>query len=123
MSLSGKLETDVELKASAQQFHEEGSVIICNYVHDGKAKVSKEQVEKIDPVKNLVTYKVIEGDLLNEYKSFKIIVQVTPKGTSSVSHWTDEYEKQHPGISHLETLLQFAAELSKEIDSHLTSAK
>ncbi|GLT36903.1 hypothetical protein SLA2020_112500 [Shorea laevis] len=152
MSLAGKLETDVELKASAQQFHEvlcsrphhisnvspskiqgvqlhqgewgkEGSVIIWNYVSDGKAKVLKEQVEKIDPVKNSVTYKVIEGDVLNEYKSFKITIQVTPKGTGSVSHWTYEYEKLHPGISHPEKFLQFATELSREIDSHLTGAK
>ncbi|GLT99820.1 hypothetical protein SLE2022_172330 [Rubroshorea leprosula] len=151
MSLIEKLETDVELKGSAEQFHEvfcgrphhisnvspakiqgvelhegewgkEGSIICWNYVHDGKAQIAKELVEKVDPVKNLVTFKVIEGDLLNEFKSFKATVQATPKGNCCVAHWTFEYEKLHPGVSHPEALLEFAAELSKEIDAHVTSA-
>ncbi|MBA0754020.1 hypothetical protein Gogos_020072, partial [Gossypium gossypioides] len=70
------------------------------------AKKAKEVVEAVDPDKNLVTFRVIEGDLMEEYKSFVITIQVSPKseGSGSVVHWTLEYEKLHGGIAHPETL-------------------
>ncbi|MBA0634523.1 hypothetical protein Godav_022140, partial [Gossypium davidsonii] len=53
------------------------------------AKKAKEVVEAVDPDKNLVTFRVIEGDLMEEYKSFVITIQVSPKseGSGSVVHW------------------------------------
>ncbi|KAM4119710.1 hypothetical protein ACJW30_03G080200 [Castanea mollissima] len=87
MSLFGKVEADVEIKAPAEKFHEivscrphhissvspgliqgcalhegdwgnEGSVIKWDYVHDGKAKVAKDIIEAIDKKNNSVTFKV-----------------------------------------------------------------
>ncbi|MFQ6629508.1 hypothetical protein Gotur_006590 [Gossypium turneri] len=152
-ALTGKLEADVEIKASPEQFHEMfahkphhvhhtcydkiqgcdlhegewgkvGTIVHWSYVHDGKAKKAKELVEAVDPDKNLVTFRVVEGDLLEEYKSFVITIQVSPKseGSGSVVHWTLEYEKLHGGIAHPETLLQFVQDVSKDIDAHLTQA-
>ena len=152
-ALTGKLEADVEIKASPEQFHEMfahkphhvhhtcydkiqgcdlhegewgkvGTIVHWSYVHDGKAKKAKEVVEAVDPDKNLVTFRVIEGDLMEEYKSFVITIQVSPKseGSGSVVHWTLEYEKLHGGIEHPETLLQFVQDVSKDIDAHLTQA-
>ncbi|MBA0765767.1 hypothetical protein Gotri_014913 [Gossypium trilobum] len=152
-ALIGKLEADVEIKASPEQFHEMfahkphhvhhtcydkiqgcdlhegewgkvGTIVHWSYVHDGKAKKAKEVVEAVDPDKNLVTFRVIEGDLMEEYKSFVITIQVSPKseGSGSVVHWTLEYEKLHGGIAHPETLLQFVQDISKDIDAHLTQA-
>ncbi|CAF2139359.1 unnamed protein product [Brassica rapa] len=71
-----------------------GSVVIWNYVHGkptlyifyfyntynkfhGEAKVAKERVEAVEPEKNLITFRVVEGDLMKEYKSFVITIQVT----------------------------------------------
>ncbi|KAG7589697.1 Bet v I/Major latex protein [Arabidopsis suecica] len=144
------LETEVEIKASAEKFHHMfagkphhvskatpdkiqscdlhegdwgtvGSIVFWNYVHDGEAKVAKERIEAVDPEKNLITFRVIEGDLMKEYKSFVITIQVTPKhgGSGSVVHWHFEYEKINEEVAHPETLLQFAVEISKEIDEHL----
>ncbi|XP_059445574.1 MLP-like protein 28 [Corylus avellana] len=150
MSLFGKVEADVEIKAPAEKFHElfsrrphhisnvcpdkiqgcalhegdwgnEGSVIYWDYVHDGQAKVVKEKIEAIDDTNKLVTLKVIEGDLLQEYKSFKIIVQATPKGEGSLVHWSFEYEKLKEDVLEPKTLLQFAIDASKDIDAHLTA--
>ncbi|XP_022776426.1 MLP-like protein 28 [Durio zibethinus] len=149
-SLIGKVETDVELKASAEKFHDmfcnrphhisnassdkvqacslhegdwgkEGSIICWNYVHDGEAKVLKEIVESVDPKNNSLCLRAIEGDLLKEYKSFLIKLQVSPKsnGQGSIAHWTMEYEKLHEGIAHPETLLELAVQVSKDVDSHL----
>ncbi|XP_010415773.1 PREDICTED: MLP-like protein 28 isoform X1 [Camelina sativa] len=149
-SLVGKLETDVEIKASAEKFHhmwsgkphhvskatpgniqdcvlhegdwgKVGSILIWNYVHDGEAKVAKEKIEAVEPDKNLITFRVIDGDLMKEYKSFVFTIQVTPKdgGSGSNVHWHLEYEKISEEVAHPETLLQLCVEISKEIDEHL----
>ncbi|XP_062109610.1 MLP-like protein 43 [Humulus lupulus] len=146
----GKLETDVEIKASAEKFHEMfthkphhithassdkiqncdlhegewgqvGSVICWNYFHEGKAKVVKEIVEAIDEEKNLITFKVIEGDLMEHYKSFKFKIQATPKtdGQGSVVHWTIEYEKHHEEILDPHSMIEFLEDISKDLDVHL----
>ncbi|XP_010415778.1 PREDICTED: MLP-like protein 31 [Camelina sativa] len=151
-SLVGKLETDVEIKASAGKFHhmfaekphhvstaspghiqncelhegewgKVGTVVIWNYVHDGVAKVAKERIEALEPEKNLITFRVIEGDLMKEYKSFVITIQGTPKhgGPGSIVHWHLEYEKISEEVAHPETLLQFCVDMSKGIDEYLST--
>ncbi|KAK7837455.1 mlp-like protein 28, partial [Quercus suber] len=145
------VEADVEIKAPAEKFHElfscrphhisnvspgkvqgcalhegdwgkEGSVIFWDYVHDGKAKVAKEIIEAIDEKNNSITFKVIEGDMLQEYKSLKATVKATAKGEGSLVHWTMEYEKLNESIPEPNSLLQFVLDLSKDLDSHLTQA-
>ncbi|XVE74684.1 hypothetical protein DITRI_Ditri12bG0037000 [Diplodiscus trichospermus] len=149
-ALSGKLEIDVEIKASAETFHDMfsnrphhvhrtnyekvqgcdlhegdfgtvGSIVCWKYVHDGKAKTAKQVIEAVDPEKNSITFKMLEGDLMEEYKSFLITIQASPKseGEGSIVHWTLEYEKLHEGIAHPETLLQFFFELSKDMGDYL----
>ena len=39
--------------------------------------MAKERVEAVEPEKNLITFRVVEGDLMKEYKSFVITIQVT----------------------------------------------
>ncbi|XP_021911712.1 MLP-like protein 43 [Carica papaya] len=150
MSMHGKLEAHLEIKASAEKFHEifthrphhisnvstdkihgcdlhegdwgtVGSIVYWNYFHDGKKKVAKEIVEAIDVDKNLIKFKVIEGDLMEEYKSFSFTIQVTPKenGEGSTVHWLLEYEKISDEVAHPETLLDFCIDVSKELDAHL----
>ncbi|KAL0664734.1 hypothetical protein Bca4012_101572 [Brassica carinata] len=151
-SLLGKLEAYVEIKASAEKFHhmftakphhvskvspgniqgcelhegdwgKPGSIIFWNYFHDGEAKVAKERIEEVDPETNLISFRVIEGDLMKEYKSFLATIQVAPKhgGTGSIVHWHFEYEKISEEVAHPQTLLQLWVEMSKEIDEHLLS--
>ncbi|EEF28116.1 MLP-like protein 31 [Ricinus communis] len=151
MALSGKVEADVKIKTSADKFHDvmggrphhmtiaspqklqtcdlhdgefgrKGSVICWNYVHDGKAKVAKELVEDIDDVNMSTTFKVIEGDILKEYKSFKFVVQATPQGEGSTVHWILEYEKLNANIPEPTSLLEFVVDLTKDIDAHLVQA-
>jgi len=148
MTLFGKVEADLEIKSAAAKFHDvfgsrphhtstispakiqgcdlhegewgvSGSVVIWKYVHDGKACVAKEKIEAIDDENNSTTFKVIEGDLLDLYKNFKIVVHATPKEGGSLVHWTMEYEKLHDGIPDPTSLLEFAVHLSKDIDEHL----
>ncbi|EOA34466.1 hypothetical protein CARUB_v10022006mg [Capsella rubella] len=103
-------------------FHIDFRVIPRNiFGADGEAKVAKERIEAVEPEKNLITFRVIEGDLLKEYKSFVITIQVTPKqgGRGSVVHWHVEYEKIDDKVAHPETFLEFCVHVSKEIDEHL----
>ena len=84
--------------------------------------MAKEIVEAIDEEKNLITFKVIEGDLMEHYKSFKCTLQATPKseGQGSVIHWTIEYEiKHHEEILEPHSMIEFVTELSKDLETHL----
>uniref|UniRef100_A0A2P2QA31 Uncharacterized protein MANES_15G130300 n=1 Tax=Rhizophora mucronata TaxID=61149 RepID=A0A2P2QA31_RHIMU len=154
MTLSGKLEGDVEIKAPAALFHDVlscrphhlnnmapdkihgcelhkgewgkvGTVICWDYTHDGVKKVAKDVIEAIDDQKLSTTFKLVEGDLLKEYKDFKIIVQATPKpdGQGSLVHWTLEYEKLDPNDPDPTSLLEFCINTSKDIEAHLTQAQ
>ncbi|KAG2313061.1 hypothetical protein Bca4012_027641 [Brassica carinata] len=149
-SLLGKLEIELEIKASAENFHhmfaerphhipkaapshvkacdlhegewgKVGSIIVWNYVHDGEPKVAKDIIEAVDREKNLFKMRVIEGDLMKEYKNFVLTIQATPKheGSGSIVHWHIEYEKISEEVAHPETLVQLLTEMSLGIDEHL----
>ncbi|XP_030529105.1 MLP-like protein 28 [Rhodamnia argentea] len=149
MTVHGKVETDVEIKAPADKFHQviscrphhisnmspgtvrgvdlhdgdwgkAGSIICWSYTHDGETKVAKEVIEAIDNEKNLTRFRVIEGDLMKLYKNFVFVVQATPKeGGGSIIRWTLEFEKLSEEVTEPYSLLQLCTHLSKDIDLHL----
>ncbi|KGN57231.1 MLP-like protein 43 [Cucumis sativus] len=150
MSLCGKLEKDVPIRASASKFHEMfhkkphhicncstdkihgvelqegewgqvGSIICWKYFHEGKHKIAKEIVEHVDEENNSITFKVIEGDLTEHYKDFRFTIKCIPKEKGSVIHWVLEYEKLHDKIPDSHTLLQFCVDVSKDIDKQLSA--
>ncbi|KAJ6312688.1 hypothetical protein OIU77_014249 [Salix suchowensis] len=153
MTLSGKMEAEVEIKVSAKTFHDvfscrphhvsnmspakvqnvdlhegdwgkPGTVISWSYVHDGVAKISKQVIEAIDDVKLSTTFKVIGGDITTEFKNFKIIVHATPKGEGScLVHWTLEYEKLNENVPDPRTLLELLIHISKDIEEHHLTQK
>ncbi|MBA0648982.1 hypothetical protein Goklo_016602 [Gossypium klotzschianum] len=119
-ALIGNLEVDVEIKASPEQFREMFAHKLHHVHHtfydkvqgcdlhkgewgkvDEKAKNANVIEEAVDSNKNLVTFKMIKGDLMKEYKSSIVTIQVSPKceGNGSIMHWTLEYEKMHDGIA------------------------
>ncbi|WZZ90609.1 MLP-like protein 34 [Brassica napus] len=100
-----------------------GSIVVWRYVHDGEAKMIMEIIDSIDLENNQVTFKVLDGDLMKEYTLFLITLQVTSKegGVGSVAHWHFQYVKINEKVADPESLLQFAVEVSKEIDAHLFS--
>ncbi|KAF7827616.1 MLP-like protein 28 [Senna tora] len=92
-------------------------------IADGKACVAKEVIEAIDPEKNLITFKLVEGDILEHYKTFKVTIQVNPKEKGCVAHWTFEYEKLHGQIPNPHSLMEIAATMSREMDAHLSEGE
>ncbi|KAG6582118.1 MLP-like protein 43, partial [Cucurbita argyrosperma subsp. sororia] len=148
MALYGKLETDVEVNASVEKFHEifhqklhhmsnispdkiqsielhegewgkVGTILYWHYFHEGKACVSKRVIEAVDEENNSVTWKELEGDISKHYKNFRVKVQCIPKEKGSVVHITLEYEKLHEQIQDPHTFLQLCADAAKDIDAHL----
>ncbi|XP_027100313.2 kirola [Coffea arabica] len=145
--LNGKLVNQIEIKSDGDVFHEifrhrphhvstmspthiqgcelhdgnwgtVGSVIFWNYTHDGKKKVAKEVIQAIDEAKRSITFKVIEGDLLELYKTFIITVHVDTHGKSNLVTWTLEYEKKNPNIPDPNTLMDFCLHVTKDIETH-----
>ncbi|XP_020967082.1 LOW QUALITY PROTEIN: MLP-like protein 43 [Arachis ipaensis] len=147
-----KIETEFHIKADAKEFYDvfcnkthhvakvcpdkvqasvviheggwgtERSIISWSYVHDGKACVSKEIIEDIDKEDNKMSFRVLEGDLLNHYKSFKFLLHAVPKKDGgSMVHWTMEYEKINDNTSDPHTLMQLLVDMSKQIEAHLIS--
>ena len=82
--------------------------------------MAKEVVEGIDKENNKTNYRVIGGDLLRHYKSFKFLLKVTPKEKGSVVNWVLEYEKKEAHTPDPHTLMELVIEMSKEIGAHLT---
>ncbi|CAI0411780.1 unnamed protein product [Linum tenue] len=61
---------------------------------------------------------------MKEYKNFMIVVKATPKSEStSLIHWTLEYEKLSEDIPEPFSLLKFFVHLSKDIDDHHAEKK
>ena len=86
---------------------------------DGKAVMSKEEFEARDDKNNTVTYNVIGGLLKELYKSFKFIIQATPKGEGALVRWTLVYEKLNVDVPDPTSMLQFCIDVTKEIDDYL----
>ncbi|KAL2545962.1 MLP-like protein [Forsythia ovata] len=85
---------------------------------NGKERVSKEIIEAIDKEKKSVTFKVIEGDLMELYKSFKFIVNVDANGNDNLVTWTFEYEKKNENVPDPNTLMDSCLVITKHIENH-----
>ncbi|KAL3501902.1 hypothetical protein ACH5RR_036351 [Cinchona calisaya] len=95
-----------------------GSVICWNYTHEGKEKIGKQIIEDVDEVKQSVRFKMIEGDLMELYKSFIITYHVDKEGDYNLVTWTLEYEKLNENTPHPGTLLDFFLHMVEDIEAH-----
>ncbi|KAL4280111.1 hypothetical protein GQ457_03G010490 [Hibiscus cannabinus] len=148
--LVGKLESSTEIEASADMFHhmllhkphhvsnaspnhvqacdlhhsdwgKEGSIICWTYFLKGKAKTAKEVVESVDPKNNSLTLRVLEGDILEEFKNVLVKCKATPsaKGGGCVVQWVLEYEKLREDVADPVTTLEMLVEVGKDMGAHL----
>ncbi|KAK2971340.1 hypothetical protein RJ640_026057 [Escallonia rubra] len=85
---------------------------------DGKHKVAEEIIKDVDEEKQSVTYKVIGGDLMELYKTFRITVHIDTKGENNLVTWTVDYEKVNAGIEDPDTLMDFCLNVTKDIETH-----
>ncbi|KAK2989937.1 hypothetical protein RJ640_013861 [Escallonia rubra] len=92
--------------------------LVLHHILDGKAQTVKQIIESIDKVHKTVVYKVIEGNLLELYKTFLVKIHVDTKGENNLVTWTFEYEKLHEGIEDPTTTMDFLVKVTKEIETH-----
>ncbi|KAK2977747.1 hypothetical protein RJ640_022610 [Escallonia rubra] len=85
---------------------------------NGKAKVAKEVIDGVDEKNKTVIFRVIEGDLLELYKSFVATLHVDTTGQNNLVTWTFEYEKRSEDVEDPNTLMDFVIKLTKDIETH-----
>ncbi|KAI8528371.1 hypothetical protein RHMOL_Rhmol12G0144000 [Rhododendron molle] len=149
MAAAGKLEVDVELKTSADKFWESirdsstvfpkalphhyksiqvlegdgksvGSVRLIHYAEASSlVTFDKERIDAVDEEKKILSYSVIEGDLLKFYKSFKATLMVSAKGDGSSVKWVSEFEKASDEIPDPNIIRDFAVENFTKLDAYL----
>ncbi|KAI5677892.1 hypothetical protein M9H77_08842 [Catharanthus roseus] len=95
-----------------------GSKICWHYTHDGKDRVAKQIIEEVNEEKNSIRFKMIEGDLMELYKSMTIIYHVDKNGPDSLVTWTLDYEKIKDDNPHPGTLLNFFLHMVEDIEAH-----
>ncbi|KAK9671458.1 hypothetical protein RND81_12G031300 [Saponaria officinalis] len=148
MGVSGKFEVEVDIKSCGDLFHElfkskphhisnitpdhihgcevhegdfglPGSVINWNYTLEGKKCVAKEVVEAVDVANKTVRFRIIEGDLLKDFKSMTITVHVIPnKGGVTGVKWIIEFEKIVDDGPYPTGLIDFCIAVTKNIENH-----
>lgn len=85
-------------------------------------KSAKEKIEELDETKKKVAYSVIDGDMMQYYKSFKASLEVIPKEEGSLVKWLCEFEKASEEVPNPDIIRDFAAKNFKEIDEYLLTA-
>ncbi|KAL9231107.1 hypothetical protein vseg_006370 [Gypsophila vaccaria] len=147
MGVTGKFVIEVDIKSSGDVFHElirnnphhvsnimpnevhacdlhegefgqPGSIIEWDYTCDGKKCIAKEVVEEIDEDKKLVRFKVIEGTLLEDFKSMTIIMQVIPKGEIDAIMWTYEFEKYEDIGPYPTAFMDLLIAVTRNVEAH-----
>uniref|UniRef100_A0A7N0TAA4 Bet v I/Major latex protein domain-containing protein n=1 Tax=Kalanchoe fedtschenkoi TaxID=63787 RepID=A0A7N0TAA4_KALFE len=148
MVVKGKIEAKVEIKSSAQEFHDvvngkphhlanispdkmhgctlhsgdlgsTGSIIEWHYTHEGVKKSTKQIIE-VDDGKYKVVYKIIGGHF-SEYPNFHITYDAIPKpgDGGTIVHLIFEYEKPDENTPDPTSLLEYLCDLTKEVDAHI----
>ncbi|KAM0049465.1 putative Bet v I/Major latex protein [Helianthus debilis subsp. tardiflorus] len=152
MHTDGKLDVEVKVKSNADQFwnaimdsanifpkvcsdlyktvellegdgRSVGSVRMVHFAEGSPiVKSSKEKIDELDAAKKKVAYSVIDGDMMQYYKSFKATLEVIPEGEVSLVKWVCEFEKASDEVPNPDMIRDFAAKNFKEIDEYLLKA-
>ncbi|WMV22957.1 hypothetical protein MTR67_016342 [Solanum verrucosum] len=90
-------------------------------ISGGKEIVVKDVIEEIDDEKKLIKKKVIEGDLLDYYKSFYVTIQVEIKGENNLVTWIMEYEKKNTNMPDPHTYMELCLSVTKDFGLTISS--
>ncbi|XP_073137973.1 kirola-like [Henckelia pumila] len=118
MGITGKLSAQVEVKEIGARLAPSSAGLTPSV--NGEQQVAKEIIEAIDEheEKKSITFNVIEGDLLEFYKTLKVILEVETRGNDDLVTWTLEYEKMKEDIEEPFIPLQLLIKTAKDIDTH-----
>uniref|UniRef100_A0A7N2QZB6 Bet v I/Major latex protein domain-containing protein n=1 Tax=Quercus lobata TaxID=97700 RepID=A0A7N2QZB6_QUELO len=77
------------------------------------------KIEALGNENKLITFAILEGEILNLYTSFKADLQVMDAGYAK---WSIEYEKANESAPDPEVYRNFAVMMSKGLDAYLSRA-
>ncbi|KAL1802499.1 hypothetical protein ACET3Z_031146 [Daucus carota] len=100
------------------EFGKVGFIIVWKFTVDGKEMVTKDRVEAIDEEDKSVTFKVIEGDLLESFKIFVLTIHVDTSGEDNLVTWSIDYEKVDESVKDPTEYLDVVLRITKDIEAH-----
>ncbi|CAN1284732.1 MLP-like protein 43 [Linum perenne] len=131
--IHGKLEAYVGVRVGADVFHD---IFSCRPHHVSNmapqkikaCEVHEGEWGKPGTVICWDYFHVIEGDLMKDYKNFKLVVKATPQKKIEgeewcLVRWILDYEKLKEETPEPFSLLEFVVHTSKDIDDHHTKKK
>ncbi|MCL7046870.1 hypothetical protein MKW94_029223 [Papaver nudicaule] len=87
----------------------------------GKPLCVKEMVSEIDDKKRRITHNIFEGEVMNAYKKFAVILHVKPKksGKGNAVKWSVEYEKMNENSPTPLSYLDVLDKITRDLNAHL----
>ena len=84
---------------------------------------AKEKVEVADDEKKVVSYSVVDGELVSFYTNFRVTVQVTPSAkegeAGAVVNWTMDFDKASEQVPDPDVVKETAAKTFHDLDEYL----
>lgn len=86
---------------------------------------AKEKLELADDENKVVSYSVVDGELVNFYKNFKITLKVAPAakeaeaGGGAVVNWTMEFDKASDQVPDPDVIKETATKTFHDLDDYL----
>jgi hypothetical protein len=83
---------------------------------------AKEKVELADDENKVVSYTVVDGELVNFYKNLKITLKVVPAkegDAGAVINWTVEFDKASDQVPEPDVIKETATKTFHDLDDYL----
>ncbi|XP_042443165.1 MLP-like protein 423 [Zingiber officinale] len=97
-----------------------GTIRLLKYAPEVKILTfAKERIDLVDDEKKHVSYTVIDGEIMNLYKTFKATLKVEGKGEGSVVKWCIDYEKASEEVPDPDPFKEVAAKTFSHLDEYL----
>ncbi|XP_031252028.1 MLP-like protein 34 [Pistacia vera] len=98
-----------------------GSVKKWDYTLDGEEISATETIEAADDSKKMITFKIMDGEIMKAFKNFKATAQAIPKEESCLVKWIVEYEKRSQNIPDPVDYRELATKKCRDMDGHLAA--
>ncbi|CAH1439344.1 unnamed protein product [Lactuca virosa] len=100
-----------------------GTVRVIHFAEGSPIKKPmKEKIEEVDEPNMKVVYSVMDGDVMQFYKTFKAIIEVIPEGEGSLVKCCYEYEKASDEVPHPSMVGDLVAKNLQAVDAYLLNA-
>ncbi|KVI05420.1 Bet v I domain-containing protein [Cynara cardunculus var. scolymus] len=75
-------------------------------------------IEAADEKNKWITFRMLDGKIMQAFKSVKVTIHVNKKGENSLVTWSFEYEKMKEAIPDPDALIDLANKVTKDVNNH-----